>query len=109
MNDLIFITHCCLTSHKSLQMEITADNINVSSDGPQTLFLCVLNAGKQDNEVTTPFCRTSQKKKKKKKTNVETIINSGSGFANFRFSLEALVFHLLYKRYTIAKQSLSIR
>ena len=63
MNDLIFITHCCFTSHKSLQMEITADNINVSSDEPQTFFLCVLNAGKRDNEVTTPFCRTSQKKK----------------------------------------------
>ena len=65
MNDLIFITHCCFTSHKSLQMEITADNINVSRDEPQT-FLCVFNAGKRDNEVTTPFCRTSQKKKKKK-------------------------------------------
>ena len=41
MNDLIFITHCCFTSHKSLQMEIskiTADNINVSSDEPQTFF-----------------------------------------------------------------------
>ena len=34
MNDLIFITQCCFTSHKSLQMEITADNINVSSDDP---------------------------------------------------------------------------
>ena len=34
MNDLIFITYCCFTSHKSLQMEITADNINVSSDDP---------------------------------------------------------------------------
>ena len=33
MNDLIFITHCCFTSHKSLQMEITADNINVSKIG----------------------------------------------------------------------------
>ena len=30
MNDLIFITHCCF--HMSLQMEITDDNINVSSD-----------------------------------------------------------------------------
>ena len=38
MNDLIFITHCCFTSHKSLQMETTADNINVSSDEPQTFF-----------------------------------------------------------------------
>ena len=38
MNDLIFITHCCFTSHKSLQMEITADSINVSSDEPQTFF-----------------------------------------------------------------------
>ena len=66
MNDLIFITHCCFTSHKSLQMEITADNINVSSDEPQTFFY-VFSAGKRDNEVTTPFCRTSQKKKKKKK------------------------------------------
>ena len=75
MNDLIFITHCCFTSHKSLQMEITADNINVSSVEPQTFFLCVLNAGKRDNEVTTPFCRTSQKKRKK---NLETIINTGS-------------------------------
>ena len=101
MNDLIFIAHCCFTFHKSLQMEITADNINVSSDEPQTFFLCVLNAGKRDNEVTTPFCGTSQKKK------VETIINTISWFANFRFSLDALVFHLLYKRYTIAKQSLS--
>ena len=43
-------------------MEITADNINVSSDEPQTFFLCVLNAGKRDNEVTTPFCWTSKKK-----------------------------------------------
>ena len=34
MTDLIFITHCCFASHKSLQMEITADNINVSSDDP---------------------------------------------------------------------------
>ena len=85
-------------------MEITADNINVSSDEPQTFFY-VFSAGKRDNEVTTPFCRTSQKKKKR----VETIINTGSWFANFRFSLDALVFHLLYKRYTIAKQSLSIR
>ena len=48
MNDLIFITHCCFTSHKSLQMEITADDINLSSDDPavsqQTLlddFLCL--------------------------------------------------------------------
>ena len=49
----------------------------------------------------------SDKSKKKKK--VETIINTGSWFANIRFSLDALVFHLLYKRYTIAKQSLSIR
>ena len=44
-------------------MEITADNINVSSDEPQTFFY-VFSAGKRDNEVTTPFCRTSQKKKK---------------------------------------------
>ena len=50
-----------------------------------------------------------QVKKRKKKKKVETIINTGSWFANFRFSLDALVFHLLYKRYTIAKQSLSIR
>ena len=42
--------------------QITADNINVSSDEPQTFFLCVLNAGKLDNAVTTPFCRTSKKK-----------------------------------------------
>ena len=38
MNEFIFKTHCCFTSHKSLQMEITADNINVSSDEPQTFF-----------------------------------------------------------------------
>ena len=38
INDLIFITHCCFTSDKSLQMEITADNINMSSDEPQTFF-----------------------------------------------------------------------
>ena len=48
-------------------------------------------------------------KKKKKKKKVETIINTGSWFANIRFNFDALVFHLLYKRYTIAKQSLSIR
>ena len=57
-------------------MEITADNINVSSDEPRTFFY-VFSAGKRDNEVTTPLCRTSQKKKKKKKK-VETIINTGS-------------------------------
>ena len=35
MNDLIFMTHVVfITSHKSLQMEITADNINESSDDP---------------------------------------------------------------------------
>ena len=48
-------------------------------------------------------------KKKKKKKKVETIVNTGSWFANIRFSLDALIFHLLYKRYTIAKQSLSNR
>ena len=53
-------------------MEITADNINVSSDEPQTFFLCVLNAGKHDNEVTTPFCRTSQEKERKKCGNNHT-------------------------------------
>ena len=79
MNDLIFITHCCFTSHKSLQMETTADNINVSSDEPPTFFMCSQYAGKRDNEVSKLLLHSvGQVKKKKKKKKVETIINTGS-------------------------------
>ena len=87
-------------------MEITADNINVSSDEPQTFFYVFSMLA---NGIMKLLLHSVGQVKKKKKKNVETIINTGSWFANFRFSLDALVFHLLYKRYTIAKQSLSIR
>ena len=46
-------------------MEITADNINVSSDEPQTFFLCVLNAGKRDNSKLLLHSVGQVKKKKK--------------------------------------------
>ena len=76
-------------------MEITADNINVSSDESQTFFLCVLNAGKRDNEVTTPFCRTSQKREKK------NVLDS--------LILDSVSIHWFSICYTNAIQSLSNR
>ena len=72
MNDLIFITHCCFTSHKSLQMEITADNINVSSDEPQTFFYVFSMLA---NSIMKLLLHSVRQVKKKKK--VETIINTG--------------------------------
>ena len=76
MNDLIFITHCCFTSHKSFQMEITADNINVSSDEPQTFFYVFSMLA---NEIMKLLLHSvGQVKKNKLIKRVETIINTGS-------------------------------
>ena len=72
MNDLIFITHCCFASHKSLQMEITADNINVSSDEPQTFFYVFSMLA---NVIMKLLLHSVGQVKKKK---VETIINTGT-------------------------------
>ena len=87
--------------------QITADNINVSSDEPQTFFYVFSMLANGIMKLLLHYVGKVRKNIKNRK--VETIINTGSWFANFRFCLDALVFHLLYKRYTIAKQSLGNR
>ena len=47
-------------------METTADNIKVSSDEPQTFFMCSQYAGKRDNEVSKLLLHSVGQVKNKK-------------------------------------------